>query len=240
MAKPTSTEPEAEAAVTPSPSFSDWVSEDFLPRHGKSLTWVLGVAVLGVAGYFIVSKQKLAGEIEANRGLGKGMVAFATDEMGPAADAFQAFLESGAAKGSAGIKAQLLLGKSLYRQGKWDEAYQAYEKVGQPSDMPLLGSAALHGMAACRMQTKAYDQAIPLLEKLVSQYMRRSGKPSDDLAGEEVVDLSPAIPNALWKLALCQKELGQIDAARNNAEKLQSAYPASRESMDAAKFLALL
>lgn len=238
MAKTTSSEPET--PPVPAASFVDWVTDDFLPRHGRTAGWVLGVVVLGVVGYFVASKQKHAAEIAANRELGEGLVAFSSEDPAKAVAAFQTYLQSGNAKGSAEQKAELLMAKSLYRQGKWEEAYQAYEKVGQPAEMPLLGAAALHGMAACRMQTKAYDQAVPLLEKLVSDYMRRSGKPTDDLAGEEVADLSPVIPNALWKLALCRRELGNQEAAREAAKKLVAAYPASREAQEASRFLALL
>ena len=67
---------------------------------------------------------------------------------------------------------------------------------------------------------------------------RRTANPAEKVAGKEVMDLSPAVPNALWKLTLVYKELKSADKEKAAAQKLVSIYPDSRESFDATRLLA--
>jgi tetratricopeptide (TPR) repeat protein len=104
----------------------------------------------------------------------------------------------------------------------------------------LVYSGALHGIAACYMQKKDYLQAITALDEFLTLCMRRTGNPKENLAGEEVVDLSPAVPNALWKEALCYRELGQPDQVKAVVDKLEKAYPGSVEAQNGLKLLAMV
>src|SRR5690606_6560247 len=114
-----------------------------------------------------------------------------------------------------------------------DEALQAYDEVRAGGKrLGLIGAGALHGRAAIYMQKSDYARAAELLDELVKTYGARTGDPRENLAGEEVVDFAPNVPNALWKLALCRRALGEADKARAVAERLIRAYPGSREAQD--------
>ena len=128
-----------------------------------------------------------------------------------------------------------------YSQQRYDEALTAYAKVGKGrKSTALIYSGALHGRAAASMQKKDYAAAVSLLEELVNEFGDRTGDPEEKVEGEEVVDRSPTVPNALFKLALCYRELGQMDKAKATAEKLARIYPETREGKDAAKLAVLL
>jgi TolA-binding protein len=90
------------------------------------------------------------------------------------------------------------------------------------------------------MQKKDYAKAVEVLNDLMARFMRRTGDPAENLAGQEVLDLSPSLPNVLWKQALCYRELNQPEKAKAAVEKLRKAYPDSREAQDGLKLLAML
>src|SRR5690606_36490613 len=118
-------------------------------------------------------------------------------------------------------KANLFLGKIYFTQQRYEEAAAAYAKVsGGGKSTALIHAGDLHGLAASRMQLADYAAAAEALEELVAAYGARTGDPRENLAGEEVIDPSLNVPNALWKLALCRRELGDTVGAREAAERL--------------------
>jgi tetratricopeptide (TPR) repeat protein len=198
------------------------------------------VVVIAVAGWFGWSSLRERRAEAENKRLGTAYVLLRQENPAAAEQALRAFLASNPS-GLARDKANLFLGKLLYRQERYDEALQAYELVeadGKP--VALIGAGALHGRAAVYMQKSDYARAAGLLDELVNAYGARTGDPRENLAGEEVVDFSPNVPNALWKLALCRRALGETDKARAAAERLVRAYPGSREAQDAEKLIATL
>ncbi len=163
------------------------------------------------------------------------------DENLPAAESALLGFLAASPSGIAADKANLYLGKVYYSQQRYDDAIAAYAKVGKgKKSTALIYSGALHGRAAASMQKRDYATAASLLEELVSDFGDRTGDPEEKIEGEEVVDRSPTVPNALFKLALCYRELGQTDKAKATAEKLARIYPETREGKDATKLLAIL
>ena len=90
------------------------------------------------------------------------------------------------------------------------------------------------------MQKADYAKAVEVLNELVKNYAARTGNPEENLVESEAVDFSPNIPNALWKLALCNRELGQTAEAKAAAERLIKVYPGTREAGDAEKLMTTL
>ena len=228
--------------AAPLPETSAWsrFSEEFYLRYMREIWIGVAVVVVAVAGYFAWSQHHDKAEAEANKKLGAAYVLLRDENLPGAEAALIGFLSENPS-GIAADKANLYLGKLYFTQHRYDEAITAYAKVHKGSKAnALIYSGALHGRAAASMQKKDYAAAVPLLEELVSDYGKRKGDPEEKVEGEEVVDPSPAVPNALFKLALCYRELGQTDKAKATAEKLARIYPETAEGKDAAKLAAIL
>ncbi len=218
-------------------SLSDWIMDDFLPQHGsKALYVAIGIFVAGIA-WMIFSNQNEKSKALDNKALGKAYVFLSEDKMDSAEIALSAYVQ-GHHSGVALSKAYLMLGKVKFQKQQYDEAISAYSKVDASGDQSLLSSGALHGIAASYMQKKDYPKAIESLEKFVSHYMRKNGNLEERAMGKEPRDLSPVVPNALWKLALCYAEQKDADKEKATAEKLIKVYAESKEALDAKKLLA--
>jgi TolA-binding protein len=233
---PPSTGPDSSRA-----SFS-WgtFSEDFWFRYSRQIVIALIVIVAAAAGWFGWKHLRAQAEEADNKRLGTVYILLHDQNLPAAEQALVAFLAENPS-GLARDKANLLLGKAYYGQQRYDEALAAYGKVGKGGkSTALLHAGALHGTAAAHMQKAEYAQAVEALDQLVAAYGGRTGDPEENLAGSEAVDFAPSVPNALWKLALCHRELGQAEQAKAAAERLIKAYPGSREARDAEKLLTVL
>jgi TolA-binding protein len=218
----------------------EWFLDEFIPRFGKQSLYVLGALAIVVGGSFYLNNSRDAQTARENKELGQAYV-FISQERPDSAEAFLTqFLKSSHSR-LVQDKANLLLGTVLYGKGKYDDAIKAFGAVDLSSSKhALISSGALHGLAASYIEKKDYAKAAELLETFVSRFMRKSGKPSEKVEGKEVADLSPAVPNALWKLALCYHELKNEDKAKATADKLIKIYPESKEAFDATRLLAQL
>lgn len=220
--------------------FAAWFLDEFVPRYGKQALYVVGgiLVVAAVAFWFKGSREQ--SQARENKELGQAYVYLSEDK----ADSAEAFLAAFVQKSHSRDvqdKANLMLGKVYYGKGKYDEAIKAYGAVTPgDKDRPLVSSGAQHGLASSYIQKKDYAKAAEILARFVDTFGRRTGNPEEKIAGQEVVDLSPAVPNALWKLALCYKELKDTAKAKAAAEKLVKIYPDSREAYEATRFLAQL
>ena len=226
---------------SPTPGFS-WgtFSEDLWMRYARQIVIAGVVIVVAVAAWVVVGTMKKNQAEADNKRLGEAYVMLRQENLPAAEQALKNFLATDPS-GLARDKANLFLGKLYYSQQRYDEALEAYSAVEDRGEASaLIHAGALHGVAAARMQKTDYAGAVEALMELVSSYGERTGDPRENLAGEEAVDLAPNVPNALWKLALCHRELGQAAEAREAAERLVKAYPGSREATDAAKLLAVL
>ncbi len=219
-------------------TFSEWVIYEFIPRHGRSaLTVAIAVLAL-VAGLIYFSRTQGAQEVTANRDLGPAYIYFGEGKLDSAQAFLTQFVQTSRPK-LVHSKAYLLLGETFYQKGDYDQAIEAFSKVNLDTrKFSLITSGALHGIASSHMQKEEYTQAITHLEEFIRLYMRRTGNPVERSAGREPSDLSPAVPNALWKLTLNYQEVNQPGKVKETAEKLVKIYPDTREAHEAIRLLA--
>lgn len=233
-------QPPTEKPPTREHSLAEWFLDDFVPRFGKQALFVVGgilvVAAVGV--WFQGSREN--SEARENKELGQAYVYYGEDKTDSAEAFLAAFVQKSHSR-TVQDKANLMLGKVYFGKGKFDEAIKAYSAVDHGAkDRPLVSSGALHGLASSYIQKKDYAKAAESLEKFAATFGRRTGRPEEKIAGQEVVDLSPVVPNALWKLALCYRELKDTAKAKATAQKLVKIYPESREAYEANRLLAQL
>jgi TolA-binding protein len=216
----------------------EWFLDDYWPRFGKQTLYILvGIAVV-VAGLVWYNNDRLEQQAKENKELGQAYVYYGEDKLDSAETFLGAFVKVNHSR-LVQDKANLMLGQIAYAKGKYDDAIKAFGQVDMANtSQPLIASGAQHGLAACYIQKKDYAQAADNLEKFVSRFGRRTGRPEEKVAGKEVADLSPSVPNALWKLALCYRELKNGDKEKAAAQKLVTVYPESREAFDATRLLA--
>lgn len=235
-------DPKKDAAAPKAPDaesgLAEWFLDDFWPRFGKLTTY----AILAIAAVIAVSvwwnSDRIRSQEKENKELGQAYVYFSEDKY----DSAEAFLTGFLKKSHSRLvqdKANLMLGQIHYSKAKYEDAIKAFSQVdlGNTSQ-PLVSSGALHGLASSYIQNKNYPLAAETLERFVSQYGKKTGRPEEKVAGNEKVDLSPSVPNALWKLALVYRELKNPEKSKAAAKKLIATYPDSRESFDANRLLA--
>jgi TolA-binding protein len=218
----------------------DWLLDDFWPRYGKQTVYVLLAIAVLVAGFTWYNNDRDQQQGKENKELGPAFVYYSEDKL----DSAEAFLTPFVKTSHSRLvqdKANLMLGQIFYTKGRFDDAIRAFSAVdvGNTKEA-LISSGALHGLASCYIQNKNYPLAAETLEKFVSTFGRRSSSPNERIAGKEVVDLSPALPDALWKLTLVYRELKNPEKEKATAQKLVGIYPESRESFDATRLLATL
>jgi outer membrane protein assembly factor BamD (BamD/ComL family) len=224
--------PEQEAGLV------EWLMDDFWPRFGKQTIFGLfGIAaVIAVSVWF--NSDRVRSQEKENKELGQAYVYYSEDKN----DSAEAFLNEFLKKSHSRLvedKANLMLGQIAYSKGKYDDAIKAFSKVDLGNtNQPLVSSGALHGLASSYIQNKNYPLAAESLEKFITQFGKKTGRPEEKVAGNEKVDLSPSVPNALWKLALVYRELKNPEKSKATAKKLVATYPDSRESFDANRLLA--
>ncbi|HKP98424.1 MAG TPA: tetratricopeptide repeat protein [Fibrobacteria bacterium] len=229
---PAAKAPEQEAGLV------DWFMDDFWPRFGKQSVYVLVAIAVVVAGVTWYNNDRGQQQGKENKELGQAYVYFSEDKRDSAEKFLASFVKTSHSR-LVQDKANLMLGQIHYSNGKYEEAIKAFSLVDLTNTKhPLISSGALHGLASSYIQNKNYPLAAETLEKFVSTFGRRSSSPTEKVAGKEVVDLSPAVPNALWKLTLVYRELKNPEKEKATAAKLVSIYPESRESFDATRLLA--
>lgn len=221
-------------------SLAEWFMDDFVPRFGKQSLIVLSVVVAVTLGSIYFKGSRADQQAKENKELGRAFVLLEEDNLNGAESMLSGFVK-GSHSRLVQDKANLLLGRVYFAKGRYDDAIKAYGQVEAASaDQSLISSGALHGLASSYIQKQDYTKAAETLEKFVSKFMRKTGNPSESVAGKEVADLSPAVPNALWKLTLVYRELKNPEKAKATAQKLVKVYPTSRESFDAVRLLAQL
>lgn len=230
--------PDKEKLKDQEASLIDWFMVDFWPRFGKQTSYVLvGIAIV-VSGVVWFNNDRIASSARENKQLGPAYILYSEDRLDSTESFLTAFVKTGHTR-IVQDKANLMLGQIFYNKGQYDQAIQAFGSVDLSSPA-LIASGALHGLAACYIQKKDYTQAAENLEKFVSKFELRTGAPTEKVEGKEVADLSPAVPNALWKLTLAYRELKNSEKEKATAEKLVKVYPESKEAFEATRLLAQL
>ncbi len=232
--------PGPDGEVVQEDRLTEWFVDVFVPQYGKQAGIAAAVAVVVLLGWFGWRGYSEKSQQTSNRKLGQAYVFLTQEKPDSAATALVNLLNEGPG-GIAEAKANLLLGKIRFGQGRFDEAAKAYQAVHvSASRHPLIASGAMHGLAASYMEKKDYAKASEILERFAKEFGNRTGSPEEKVAGKEVADPSPVVANALWKLTLCYRELKDNAKAKATAEKLTRIYPESREGADALRLLAQL
>jgi len=215
----------------------DWIGSEFLTKFGKRAVIILIIVAIAVSAFLYQRKSIKRKTYAKNKLLGQAYVYYSHNKM----DSAEIFLKSFVASPHAQLvqsKAYLLLGQTQYFSKKYDEALDSYKKVkGSPTGQILITSGALHGMAACYIQMKEYQKAVEAMEEFLDTYMKRTGNLKDRSAGKEPRDSSPAVPNVLWKLALCYKQINELEKAKDACDKLIGIYADTEEAAKAARLL---
>jgi len=222
----------------PETNLMDWFLVDFWPKFGmQALYVILGLSVV-ISGFVWFNNDRIASQAKENKLLGPAYLLYSENKLDSAESFLNAFAKQGHGK-FVQDKANLMLGQILYSKAKYDEALNTFSQIDLGNTKnSLVSSGALHGIAACYIEKKNYAQAVVNLEKFISTFGRKTGKPTEKIEGNEVADLSPAVPNAYWKLALCYREMQNVEKEKATVEKLFKAYPQSKEAFDATRLLA--
>lgn len=214
-----------------------WFSKDFWPKYGKISNYVLIAAIAALAYWYYQNNQaKMLLPADANV---EGAAAVAAlqgniDGEKKALESSIPKVQTPAIRG----QAELRLGNLNYAQGKYDEADKWFAKAAvDGAELPLVQSGAQHGSAAVLMQKGNYAAAAAKWENFVNQWGKRK---AGVLPEGENEDLVPTVPDALWQMALCYKEVGQNDKAKAALNKILAVYGSSQNGRYAGLAQALL
>lgn len=216
--------------------------KEFFVAHGSKVIAALVVVMIAVVGVVQYRDYQKAAVVEQAELLGKGMTYLYADKKDSALVEFEAQMNSGKLKGVAFAKAALYSANIKYEAADFDGAVALYQKaMDNAGSVALVRSAALHGMAAVKMEKADYAGAASLLEQYIKEYGKRTGDLEDRYQKDEPVDEVPMVADAMWKLTLVYQQLGSADKAKATAEKLLAVYGDNQNYSDKArKFLASL
>lgn len=214
--------------------------KEFFVQHGTKVLVGLVVLLVVVAGIVQFRDSRKAAAIEQTELLGKGYTYLYVNDKDNALAEFEARIQAGDVKGLSLAKAALFAGNIKYEKADYDGAIALFQKsIDNAGDVALVRSAAIHGLAAAKMEKGDLSAAAKLLEDFVSEFGKRTGDKEDRFQKEEPLDETPLVPDAMWKLVLLHNELGSKNKAKNVAERIIEVYGDNTQYADKAKkFLA--
>ncbi|MDR0516789.1 MAG: tetratricopeptide repeat protein [Fibromonadaceae bacterium] len=222
-------------------SFLEYLKKDFFPRHGTKVLIALlliGVAIFAVIQNLEAFKQKETVQAEE---LGKSLAYIYEGKGDSALTALEASIQGGSLTGLNLAKAALLAGNLHMQSGNLDNAESLYKSaVLNAGKAEIIYSAAEHGLAVLAMERQNYAEAISLLNAFVGKYGKRTGDLAKRYAKTEPVDAITTVPDAMWQLTLCYVETGDIEKAKQTAQKILKIYGESPRAPYAQKLLATL
>ncbi|MDR1759114.1 MAG: tetratricopeptide repeat protein [Fibrobacter sp.] len=216
--------------------------KDFFSAHGTKIGVAIAVVLLIVVAavhYFENRRKVQAAHAEL---MGQGMAYLYAGKSDSAYAEFETLMANGQLEGLALAKAALLAGNLKFQNGYPDEAAVLFQKsLDFAGDVALIRSGAMMGSAAVAMEKKDYAAAVGLLEKFVKEFGSRTGNLAERYSQEEGADVVPTVPDALWKLTLIYREMGENKKAQETAEKILKIYGDNANYADKArKFLATI
>lgn len=216
--------------------------KEFFVQHGTKVLVALVVIMVIVAGVIQFRDSRKALAAEQAEMLGKGMTFIYANENDSALVEFESQIKAGKIEGLALAKAALFAANIKYSKEDYDGAAVLYQKsLDNAGSVVLVRSAAMHGLAAVKIEKGDYSAAAGLLEKYVSEFGKRTGDKKDRFQKDEPIDDAPMVADAMWKLGLVYQQLGANDKAKNIVERLLEVYGDSQVYADRAKkFLASL
>jgi tetratricopeptide (TPR) repeat protein len=229
------------AAPNSAESFLEYLKEDFFSQHGTKVIVALlliGAAVFATIQHLGASKQIENAQVEE---LGKSLSYIYAGKGDSALTALNASIQSGNLTGLNLAKAALLAGNFHLQNGNLDSAESLYKNsVLNAGKVQIILSAAEHGLAVVAMEKQNYPEAISLLNAFVGKYGKRTGDMAKRYTKTEPVDPVPTVPDAKWKLTLCYMETGDVEKAKQSAQKILKIYGDSSKAPYAQKLLATL
>ncbi len=214
--------------------------KEFFVHHGTKVIVALVVLLAVVSGIVQYKDSRKAAAAEQSELLGVGMTYLYANEKDSALVEFENQINSGKVKGLALAKACLFAANIKYEASDFDGAAFLFQKsLDNAGSVALVRSAAMHGLAAVKMEKQDFSAAAALLEKYVAEFGKRTGDKEDRYQRDEPVDEVPMVADAMWKLTLVYKQLGNDSKAKATAERLLVVYGDNRAMADKArKFLA--
>ncbi len=214
--------------------------KEFFIHHGAKIVTALLIVMAIVVGANKYFESQKAEAVEQANLLGTGMTQLYAGQNDEAVAEFESQINSGKLKGVALAKAALYAGNVKFGKSDLDGAEALFQKaLDNAGSAPLVRSAAMHGLAAVKMDKADYAAAASLLEKFVGEFGKRTGNLQDRYQKEEPVDEVPTVADAMWKLTLVYQQLGQADKAKATAAKILKIYGDNQMIADKAqKFLA--
>lgn len=214
--------------------------KEFFIHHGAKIVTALLIVMAIVVGANKYFESQKAEAVEQANLLGTGMTQLYAGQNDEAVAEFESQINSGKLKGVALAKAALYAGNVKFGKSDLDGAEALFQKaLDNAGSAPLVRSAAMHGLAAVKMDKADYAAAASLLEKFVGEFGKRTGNLQDRYQKEEPVDEVPTVADAMWKLTLVYQQLGQADKAKATAAKILKVYGDNQMIADKAqKFLA--
>jgi len=214
--------------------------KEFFVQHGTKVIVALVVLLVIVAGIIQIRDSRKAAAAEQTELLGKGYTFLYVNDKENALTEFEGLINAGKVNGISLAKAALFAGNIKYEKADYDGAIALFQKsIDNASDVALVRSAAIHGLASAKMEKGDYSAAAKLLEDFVKEFGKRTGDKEDRFQKEEPLDETPLVPDAMWKLVLLHKELGSNGKAKTVAERIIEVYGDNQMYADKAKkFLA--
>ena len=212
----------------------------FFINHGTKIAVEFVVVFAVIAGIVQYKDARKAAAAEQSELLGVGLTYLYANEKDSALVEFEAKIASGKLEGLALAKASLLAGNVKYEKRDYDGAAVLFQKtLDNAGSVALVRSAAMHGLAAVKMEKGDFSAAAKFLEDYIAEFGKRTGDKEDRYQKDEPADEVPMVADAMWKLTLVYQQLGATDKAKTVAERLLHIYGDNRAFADKArKFLA--
>lgn len=214
----------------------------FFIQHGTKVAVAFVIVIAVIAGIIQYKDARKAAAIEQSELIGMGYTYLYAGEKDSALVEFEAKIASGKVEGLALAKISLLAGNIKFEKKDFDGAALLLQKaLDNAGSVALVRSAAMHGLAAVKMEKGDFSAAANFLEKYIAEFGKRTGDLEDRYQKDEPADEVPMVADAMWKLTLVYQQLGASDKAKATAEKLLHVYGDNRAFADKAKkFLASL
>ena len=208
----------------------------FFVKHGTTIVVAFVVLVAVIAGIIQFKEARKAAAAEQSELIGVGLTYLYAGEKDSALVEFESKIASGKLEGLALAKASLLAGNIKYEKKDLDGAALLFQtSLDNAGSVALVRSAAMHGLAAVKMEKGDFSAAANFLEKYIAEFGKRTGDKEDRYQKDEPADEVPMVADAMWKLTLVYQQLGASDKAKGMAEKLLHVYGDNRAYADKAK-----
>lgn len=216
--------------------------KDFFTAYGMKIGMALAALLLVVVATIHYFENRRVAQAAQAELMGRGMTHVYSGNLDSALVEFESLIDNGKVDGVSLAKSALLAGNIKFQKGDFDGAAVLFQKsIDHAGSAALIRSSAIMGSAASAIEKKDYAAASGLLEKFVKEFGKRTGDLGDRYTGAEKSDLAPTVPDALWKLTLVYREMGELKKAQASAEKILKIYGDNTNYADKArKFLATI